>query len=222
MLIAAPAHAQTAERPGINCAVRYEDCDREIAILEGAIRAHPHLAAVRRAIDDRLAEIAGTMTTAAALALDQDETRYRRSLRRDLFATADHTVLDEAALIDLHKRLERRLAWLGRITTGRAFEGRWVNASGDIIITRTARAHLAISANLAEIDFLKWTCELEGEGRVREHILRAELGDGEQLELRLGDGILQSTHVVRNFSKNCGANGHANGVWFRIAPEGAD
>lgn len=203
----------------ISCLVRYSDCAREIAVVEDAIRGDVQLADLRRRTDARLARLSARMSKDAAQALAEDEARYRRSLRRDVFSTPDHTMLDEDARIDLKARLQRRLGWLERIRTGqRHFPGYWANASGEIVIEELMPGSFSVSAGLVEIDFLKWTCELIGNGVVRGRRLTADLGQGERLELQLRHGVLHSTHVFQNGSTFCGANGHANGVWFNVEP----
>lgn len=201
----------------INCFVRYQDCTREIAMVENGIRNDPQLAELRRQADQKLASLGDGMTKGAARALAEDEARYRRSLRRDLFTGPSHAMLGEDERANLRLRLSRRLDWLQRVRTGAdSLPGKWANASGEIVITQIAPDRFAVSADLAELDFLKWTCELDGSGVMRGRRLVADMGDAEQLVLRLRHGTLHTAHIFDQSSSSCGANGHANGVWFKI------
>lgn len=223
-LITGPVGAQTPAADNrtptaVGCLVRHSDCAREIAVVEDMIRSEPQLADLRRRTDARLARLSARMNKDAAQALAEDEARYRRSLRRDLFSAPDHAALDDEARIDLGERLQRRLGWLERIRTGEPhLAGYWANASGELVIEERAPGHFSVSAGLVEIDFLKWTCELTGGGVERGRRLTADLGQGERLELQLRHGVLHSIHVSHNGSTFCGAGGHANGAWFNIDP----
>ncbi|WHS30254.1 hypothetical protein QLQ09_01345 [Brucella sp. NM4] len=208
----------------LDCRVRYEDCSRELAIVEATIASDPELAALRRSIDTRIGDLKSQkgVDAAASAALDEDEARYRRSLRRNLYILADSATLTEEDRSDLRGRLSWRLAVLERMSLASdRLTGLWSNASGELEIKHLADGRYSVSANPVDIDFLKWTCELSGEGRLVSGVLTIDLGAGEQLELNLRDGILHSSHRLRatGSSEFCGANGHGNGVWFSTRPQ---
>ncbi|NTG51689.1 hypothetical protein G6M04_30285 [Agrobacterium rhizogenes] len=210
--------------PRLKCPVHYEDCTRAIAIVEATIKSDPALAALRQAIDARIEDLkrqAG-VSAGASLALDEDEAKYRRSLRRDLYIPADGTPLAEEARSDLRDRLSRRFAQLKPMSLeAHQFAGLWNNASGELEITGLPDGGYSVSANPVDIDDLKWTCELSGEGHIINGVLVADLGAGEQLELSLRDGVLHSGHKRRetDYSEFCGAGGHGDGIWFSTRPQ---
>lgn len=208
----------------LDCRVRYEDCSRELAIVEATIASDPELAALRRSIETRIGDLKSQkgVDAAATAALDEDEARYRRSLRRDLYILADSAALTEEDRSDLRGRLSWRLAVLERMSlaSDRLTE-LWSNASGELEIKHLTDGRYSVSANPVDIDFLKWTCELSGEGHLVSGVLTIDLGEGEQLELNLQEGVLHSSHRLRatGSSEFCGAGGHGNGVWFSTSPQ---
>ncbi|MFK4823009.1 hypothetical protein ACI0FS_23055 [Ochrobactrum quorumnocens] len=159
---------------------------------------------------------------AASAALDEDEARYRRSLRRDLYILSDSAALTEEDRSDLWGRLSWRLAVLERMSLASdRLTGLCRNASGELEIKHLADGRYSVSANPVDIDLFKWTCELSGEARFVSDVLTIDLGTGEQLELNLRDGILHSSHSLRTTGSSgfCGAGGHGDGVWFSTRPQ---
>ncbi|MCV9907637.1 hypothetical protein OIV19_08420 [Brucella sp. HL-2] len=208
----------------LDCRVRYEDCCRELAIVEATIASDPELAALRRSIDTRIGDLKSQkgVDAAASAALDEDEARYRRCLRRDLYILSDSAALTEEDRSELRGRLSWRLAVLERMSLASdRLTGLWSNASGELEIKHLADGRYSVSANPVDIDLLKWTCEFSGEGRFVSDVLTIDLGAGEQLELNLRDGILHSSHSLctTGSSEFCGAGGHGDGVWFSTRPQ---
>jgi len=203
----------------LNCIVRYEDCAGEIAIVEATISKDPELAALRRAINVRIGDMKRQhgISSGAVKALEEDEAKYRRTLNRDLFILRDGTPLTQQDLLDLQDRLSRRLSALERMSlTADQFIGLWSNGAGELEIRLLPDGRYYVSAYPVDIDFLKWTCELSGRGRIVNGVLVTNLGSGERLELSLLNGTLHSEHEQRHtgYSEYCGAGGHVGGTWF--------
>ncbi len=216
-----PLHGPRAEEVApareLNCRVIPADCPKEVAATDAMILADPDLAALRAAMDreiDRLKSQPDLSENAKRM-FDEDEARFRKSLRRELFFGRGQEDVNKASL---EQTMTRRLEQLQRLSLRTDdILGDWANANGTIIVVPLDEESFLIFANPYDIFDLRWTCELSGRAFPTDYGLMADLGEGETIELRLVDGQLHTDHKSAPPSQFCGAGGHASGIWFREA-----
>lgn len=193
-------------------------CVKLLDAVEAAIRRDARLAALRRDIDKRLALLAQQQTNAAQIALKEDEIQFRRSLMRDQYLLGDGTTGDWSMVSDLEQRLAGRLEAINRIKpASEDYAGEWINASGTLEIAREGDSY-RLEANLVDIDFLAWTCEVAATLHAATDRLVSKADNGETIQATLRDGILAVTHAPSNGHSidSCGAGGSIQGIFFPV------
>lgn len=181
--------------------------------IDAVLADDPDLAALRRSIDVRMAELART-NPAIEIPLAEDDRHFRRSLMREISVLADDKTMTGPNRAVLKEQLEARLALLGDVIAERTEPaGQWRNASGTIGIAGDGGSY-RIEGALADPLLLAWTCEFDERFDRDGAMLIHQAPGQEKIATRVEGGLLKIDHDGQ--SPSCGANGSLAGTYFPV------
>lgn len=195
------------------------DCARATTSVEQAICADPELADLDRRMAERYASVRLSLPAASRDALAQDQ-QWFLGARDEWYENRDRW--DEYP--DLKGRMTDRIAFLETIRADQVedVDGQWRNLSGTVDIERTGPDSIRVSWNAVQPVNARWICDLDLIVNRHDGVMEGVVRDDPDWQIRItpkpGHIQVEQIKLTPGFGSPgfCGANGHVNGVYFRV------